>query len=83
MLDLLPALPDGAPDGSVTGLVARPGLIVDLDWTGSRVRARLRVRAAAGVGRHVVRHGHHTVEIEVGPDEAVELTFDQTLREMA
>ncbi|MFD8077275.1 glycoside hydrolase N-terminal domain-containing protein [Streptomyces sp. NPDC059718] len=42
---LLPALPPQLPDGRVTGLLARGGLTVDLDWRGGALsHARLTAR---------------------------------------
>lgn len=44
-IDLLPALPAGLGTGSVRGLVARPGVIVSIEWAdGVLVRASLRAR---------------------------------------
>jgi alpha-L-fucosidase 2 len=46
-LILLPALPAAWPDGSLRGVRARGGLIVDLHWAGGKVRDLL-VRGPPG-----------------------------------
>lgn len=52
---LLPALPSALSTGSVTGLVARPGITVDIAWRGARlVEARLRARHDGAAGAHRV-----------------------------
>lgn len=56
-IDLLPALPGGTPSGTVLGLVARPGIIVDLSWTTDAdgghalVEARLSATSPFAAGR--------------------------------
>jgi alpha-L-fucosidase 2 len=43
-LHLLPALPAAWPDGEVAGLVARGNFVVDMSWSGKRLRS-VRIRA--------------------------------------
>ncbi|MET9879004.1 glycoside hydrolase family 95 protein [Actinacidiphila glaucinigra] len=66
VVELLPALPSDWPAGRMRGLVARPGVVVDLVWDGERrlVEARLRRRSdRAGVVR--VSLGDTSVEVDL------------------
>ncbi|HRA04922.1 MAG TPA: hypothetical protein PK963_06030, partial [Arachnia sp.] len=56
-IDLLPALPPHLDDGEVTGLVARPGVVVDLQWRDRRPhRLTLRARTPDAAGTYSVVH---------------------------
>ncbi|WP_129336288.1 glycosyl hydrolase family 95 catalytic domain-containing protein [Cellulomonas endophytica] len=67
VVELLPAVPDALGTGTATGLVARPGLLVDLEWAdGELVRAALRRReAAAGSSRQRTVTADEPVEVLV------------------
>ncbi len=63
-IELLPALPADLPDGSIRGLVARPGVRVDLVWADGRLVTAALTPLADGTlvvgynGRHLVVDGH-------------------------
>ena len=43
-IDLLPALPTEWPEGKITGLAARGGYIIDIEWkNGSLVKAEIKM----------------------------------------
>ncbi|WUN29024.1 hypothetical protein OG878_37305 [Streptomyces sp. NBC_00316] len=50
MIEILPALPTGWPEGSVRGLRARGGFTVDIEWAAGQAR---RVVITAGLSREV------------------------------
>ena len=52
-IDFLPALPSAWPEGSVTGLRARGGLTIDLEWAGGK--AKTVSISAVRDGEHVLR----------------------------
>lgn len=66
-IELLPAWPAALGAGAVRGLVARPGIEVDLAWDadGTVVSARARARSAAAERAHVFRHGDQRIDAVV------------------
>jgi alpha-L-fucosidase 2 len=69
VIDLLPALPAAWPNGSVRGLRARGGFVVDIAWAEGRVR-QTTVRALAGPGGGQLRVGERIVELHLKPGQA-------------
>ncbi|MGC3989743.1 MAG: glycoside hydrolase family 95 protein [Chthoniobacteraceae bacterium] len=68
-IDLLPALPSSVPDGSVTGLCARGGFVVDLKWKqGKLLHARLESKAG---GSCRVRYGSISRELKLQPGRSL------------
>jgi alpha-L-fucosidase 2 len=66
-IELLPALPSVWPDGSVRGLRARGGYVVDLAWAHGRL-SRAVVTATRG-GTATVRYGERTWRFAMRPGE--------------
>ena len=68
---LLPALPKAWASGSITGLRARGGCQVDIDWSDGRL-ARATIRSAKPITR-IVRLGDWTATIAIGPERPARL----------
>ncbi|MGM1017466.1 MAG: glycosyl hydrolase family 95 catalytic domain-containing protein [Actinomycetota bacterium] len=72
---LLPAVPAALDSGRVTGLVARPGIRVDVRWQAGRlVDATLRATTPAAAGAHRVHWQGHTLTVTL--DTAHDTTID-------
>ena len=70
-IELLPALPAAWPAGKVTGLRARGGFEIDIQWNEGRLQAAT-VRSVGGtVG--TIRYGKSAIPLKIKPGEAVTL----------
>lgn len=72
-IHLLPALPSAWPDGKVTGLLARGGFEVDLEWSAGRLTKAV-IHSRAG-SRCALRNGQTTLEFDTKPGIAYHITF--------
>ena len=71
---LLPALPSGWSDGTISGLRARGGFEVDVQWKKGRLHlAEIRNRNASACK---VRYGARTVELSLKPGQTIRLNAD-------
>jgi alpha-L-fucosidase 2 len=70
-INLLPALPKEWAAGSVHGLCARGGFVVNLDWSGGKLKSVL-IYSPAGGACHV-RYGNITEDLTIGKGKAVTL----------
>jgi alpha-L-fucosidase 2 len=75
LIDLLPALPHAWPDGSVTGLCARGGFVVDITWRNGRLTQAV-IHSKLGHPA-MVRYNGHEQPLELKAGEAV--SFDSQL----
>jgi alpha-L-fucosidase 2 len=71
IIELLPALPKSWSEGSVTGLRARGGLIVNMDWKAGRL-SECRLASASG-GHAVISYADHERLLAFEPDKPITL----------
>jgi alpha-L-fucosidase 2 len=70
-IELLPALPEQWPDGKLSGLRARGGFEIDMEWKDREI-ARLKIRSAAGK-RLQLKTGKEILELPTEPGEILTL----------
>ena len=76
-IELLPALPQTWPDGKISGLCARGGYEIGIEWkNGKLVSATL--KNVSGVGKCTVRYGGKVAELNLAKGESK--TFSAELR---
>ncbi|MBG6237147.1 alpha-L-fucosidase 2 [Mycetocola sp. CAN_C7] len=74
---LLHALPAGLSDGRATGLIARPGIVVDLAWSsGALTVVTLLARSAAAEGAHTVSYQGRDIRLQVSASAPTTLAWD-------
>lgn len=74
-IDILPALPDGIPEGHIRGIRARGGFELDFEWSGGRL-TRLKVISVSGAPL-LIRYGSKEYRSETSKGEVLE--FDGNL----
>jgi alpha-L-fucosidase 2 len=70
-ISLLPALPTGWSDGSITGLRARGGFEVNMQWKGGKLQSA-EIRKNGG-GACKVRYGAKTANVSIKAGEAARM----------
>jgi alpha-L-fucosidase 2 len=70
-IELLPALPAAWPNGSIRGLCARGGYVVDITWTGGRLRSATVFSHHGGTVQ--VRYGNRTIKTNLQAGESKHL----------
>ena len=74
LIHLLPALPSAWPDGSVKGLRARGGFVVDMDWKNGRLTSAI-LHPTTG-GPCAVRLGDKEVKLVTRKGETIKLNSE-------
>ncbi len=73
-IELLPALPSALKSGIVRGLVARPGVVVDMTWADRELISATFTARPGRDGSVTVRWRERTIDIEVSSAKPITLT---------
>jgi alpha-L-fucosidase 2 len=71
-IELLPALPAAWPDGKVSGLRARSGYEVSIEWKDGKLVSAT-IKSVSGDGKVPVRYGNKVVELNLPKGKSVKL----------
>ena len=77
LIDLLPALPDGWPTGSVTGLRVRGGFEMDIEWAAGKLKQATVSCISGGTG--TLRYGDTVVKLDMQPGQTLSVDADLKL----
>ena len=72
VIHLLPALPSAWPEGSVTGLRARGGVTLDIEWRNGKLTSA-KLHGPSGKPQSV-RYGNKTIQVKLAPKRATEVS---------
>ncbi len=70
-IHLLPALPDVWKDGKITGLRARGGFEVDMEWKGGKL-VWVSIKSVSGTATKI-RYGDKTIDLQLKPGQVKKL----------
>ena len=73
-IHLLPSLPSAWPTGSVSGLRARGGFVVDMQWKDNRLVCAT-IRNGKGCK---IRYGEQAIDLDLKPGQTVRLNGSLT-----
>lgn len=82
VIRLLPALPDAWPNGKVTGLRARGGYAVDMQWENGKLTAATIRGVADSPAGVTVRYGERTWQIKLAKGQSIPLNEDQSVQRL-
>ena len=75
VVHLLPALPAAWPDGKVTGMKARGGFVVDMEWKDGEL-TELKFESLKGAPLKV-RYGDKVIDVKLKKGETKTVEFDE------